>query len=55
MSDNGESLNMDENESINNNYAGGKVNISCTCGRAEDEDNLKKIQEEIFENFQDRI
>jgi kinesin family protein 18/19 len=25
------------------------------CGRGEDDEELKKIQEEIFENFQDRI
>ncbi|EGR29003.1 kinesin-like protein kif19, putative [Ichthyophthirius multifiliis] len=29
--------------------------LQCNCGRYEDELNMKQIQEEIFENFQDRI
>ena len=32
----------------NNNNLEGSV---CTCGRSEDEEQMKKIQEEIFENF----
>jgi kinesin family protein 18/19 len=32
-----------------------KKNEVCSCGRSEDLEEMKRIQEEIFENFQDRI
>ncbi|EDK31531.2 kinesin motor catalytic domain protein (macronuclear) [Tetrahymena thermophila SB210] len=31
------------------------ISGNCICGRQEDEQNMRKIQEEIFENFQNRI